>query len=305
MTFSDDAGVHIDPLGGLTLRQTRWLVAEAHKVLTRLRVDARLVTGDAFELTTGQTIGLVNLARTIHGLPRKTWPRAVREHLTTMVGTDMTRSPAPDQLRPKLQNADMLPTGPMAYEPLEPLPGVLAVLSAQWDGATAVYGTLDQIGMPRDEAYDIALSNLAGLPLPRWTRRRADKRVAGSWVEFLDSPDPCGAARVLLLPEMFRRVLKQPFPASGVLVAVPTKHELWIHVPTDPDTTIATALRLVVLAMETFCSDPHPVSPDIFLVSPDMQARTLITADPEGVDLHPDVMTDLLMALDPGHEQAG
>ena len=143
---------------------------------------------------------------------------------------------------------------------------------------------------------------MAGLPRPRHTRRRIDPHTRNSWVEFLDSSDAYGAARVVVLPEVLRTVLRTDFPPHGVLVAVPTKFELWVHVPVDED-VVVTALRMSWLAYRTWAEEPYPVSPDVFLVSPDMQAVRLVSPDRKGCDLDEGAMLGLLRSLEEG--QAG
>lgn len=284
-------------LPGLTTADTRWLVAEAQRILTDLGETSTVLDGVALTLADGQVMGLDNLARTISRMPRKRWSHAVREQLSALVGLRVDQPPTRDALRVKLwprERADEL----LTYDALEPLPGVVAVLAAQGDRVSHEFGRLDLVG-DRDEAYDTALTNISGLPRPRHTRRRIDPRVTGSWVEFLDSSDAYGAARVVVLPEIMRTVLRTDFPPHGVLVAVPTKFELWVHVPVDED-VVATAVRMSWLAHRTWVEEPYPISPDIFLVSPDMRATRLVRPDRKGCDLDEAAMHGLLRSLEDG-----
>lgn len=284
-------------LPGLTVADTRWLVAEAQRILTDLGRTSTVLDGVALTLADGQVMGLDNLARTISRMPRKRWSRAVREQLSALVGLRVDQPPSRDSLRVKLwprERADEL----LTYDALEPLPGIVAVLAAQGDRVSHEFGRLDLVG-DRDEAYDTALTNITGLPRPRHTRRRIDPRVTGSWVEFLDSSDAYGAARVVVLPEIVRTVLRTDFPPYGVLVAVPTKFELWVHVPVDED-VVATAVRMSWLAHRTWTEEPYPISPDIFLVSPDMRATRLARPDRRGCDLDGAAMLGLLRSLEDG-----
>lgn len=284
-------------LPGLSTADTRWLVAEAQRVLIDLGETSTVLDGVALTLGDERVMGLDNLARTVSLLPRKRWPRQVREQLTVLVGARPDRPPEPEDLRVKLwprEKADEL----LTYEALEPLPGVVAVLAAQADRMSHEFGRLDLVG-DREAAYDRALANLAALPLPRHTRRRADPRVSSSWVEFFDGPDAYGAARVTILPELLRRMLRTDFPPHGVLVAVPTKFELWVHVPVDGD-VVETAIRLSWLAYRTWSEEPYPISPDVFHVSPDMQAVRLVAPDGHGCRVDEVALGRLLAALDGG-----
>ena len=280
-------------LPGLTTADTRWLVAEARRVLTELGETSTVVDGVALTLADERVMGLDNLARAISRMPRKRWARAVRDQLTTLHPARPDRPPAKQDLRVKLwpaERADDL----LEYEALEPLPGLVAVVAAQGDGYSQEFGRLDLVG-DRDEAYDVALGNVAALPRPRHTRRRIHPRVPGSWVEFLDSPDAYGAARVTVLPDLLRK-LRIDFPPHGVLVAVPTKFELWVHVPVDED-VLDTAVAMSWVALRTFAEEPYPISPDIFLVSPDMHAIRLVRPDAQGFDLDDRALRSLLRQM--------
>ena len=285
--------IHDPRLPGLSSRDTRWLVDEARRVLADLGHSAEVLDGVALTVTDGPVVGLDNLARTLSRLPRKRWSRCVREQLSTLARARPDADVATEDVFVKLwtrERADEL----LTYPAIEPLPGVVAVLAARGDGFTHEFGRLDQLG-DRDAAYDTALTNLAGLPLPRHTRRRADPRVPGSWVEHLHAGDPFSAARVAVLPDLLRR-LGIDFPSHGVLVAVPTKHDLWVHVPTDED-VVQTALTMSRLAYRAWAEEPYPVCPDVFLVSPDMRASLLVSPEREHVDLDERAMVTLLTAL--------
>ena len=234
-------------LPGLTAADARWLVAEAQQVLSQLGQSSTVLDGVALKAEDGRVVGLDNLARTVSHLPRKRWARAVRDQLTTLQAARLDEPPAQEDLRVKLwpteRSAELL-----EYEPLEPLPGLHAVLAAQGQGFSKEYGRLDLVG-DRDEAYARALLNVAALPRPRHTRRRLDPRVRSSWVELLDSDDAYGAARVTVLPDLLRRMHIE-FPRHGVLVCVPTKSELGVHVPVDEE-VIETAVRMSWLSHRT------------------------------------------------------
>lgn len=280
-------------LPGLTVTDTRWLVAEARRVLDDLGRSTDVIDGVALKVDGGMTMGLDNLARTVSMMPRKRWARAVRDQLTTLDSSTPDRRPAREDLRVKLwpeAQADDL----LTYEPLRPLPGVVAVVAAQGEGFSQEYGRLDLVG-DRDEAYDTALANVAALPRPRHTRRRVAPDVRSSWVEFLDSRDAYGAARVTVLPELLR-TLRIDFPAHGVLVAVPTKFELWVHVPVD-EHVLDTAVAMSWLAFRTFAEEPYPICPDVFLVSPDMHAVRVVAPDARGFDLDERTLRELVRAM--------
>ncbi|MCY7401178.1 MAG: hypothetical protein LH477_09490 [Nocardioides sp.] len=279
-------------LPGLSAADTRWLVAEAQRVLADLGETSTVLEGVALTLADQRVMGLDNLARAVSRLPRKRWARAVRDQLTALVHVRPDTTPAIEDLRVKLWPAER--ADDLTYEPLEPLPGVVAVLAAQGNGVSLEFSKLDLVG-ERDEAYQAALTNVAGLPRPRHTRRRIDPHSRNSWVDFLDSGDAYGAARVVVLPDLMRK-LRIDFPPHGVLVAVPTKFELWVHVPVHED-VVQTALTMSWLAHQTWVEEPYPVSPDVFLVSPDMDAVRLVRPDHHGCEVDERTMLGLVRAM--------
>jgi hypothetical protein len=282
-------------LPGLSTTDTRWLVAEARRVLEDLGRPSEVLDGVALTIPDGPVVGLDNLARTVSRMPRRRWSRAVREQLTVLADMRPDQPPERRDLRVKLWPKERAGEF-FTYEAIEPLPGVVAVVAAQGDRVSHEFGRLDLVG-DRDEAYDTALTNVAGLPLPRHVRRLVDPHVPTSWVECLESTDAYGAARVTVLPDLLRR-MGIDFPEHGLLVAVPTKHRLWVHVPVDGD-VVDTALALARLAHETWAGQPYPISPDVFLLSPDMQATLLLRPDREGCDVDRRALRRLLDAVEP------
>lgn len=297
--MTNSAAPRIPPLSA---SDTRWLCDQAHKVITDLGHSAELTDEMIFLLPDGRTAGLHNLARTVNRLPRRKWCAAVRDQLVALLSVDPTTAPDPSMLRTKLwtrERADAC----LGYDPLEPLPGVVAVLASQGRGVTLEFGKLDLLG-DREWAYATALDNMSKLPLPRWSRRRIEPDEPSSWVEFLEAEDALSAARVVILPDLVRRVFQTTFPAAGIVVAVPTKHDLWVHVPVD-DRVLQTAFKMAYDAYLRWGQAPYPITPDVFIVSPDMHAERLLVPDRNGVDVNGDAMTRILDAVSgPPHRQA-
>jgi hypothetical protein len=297
MTNSD-----VPRLPGLSARDTHWLGKEACRVLAELGRTAEVIDGVALRLVDDNVLGLDNLARTVSRLPRRKWRGAVRDQLVALLSLDPTSAPDPSALRTKLwprERADDF----LKYEPLEPLPGVVAILAAQGQGATLEFGELDLIG-DREDAYATALDNMSKLPLPRWSRRRIEPQEPSSWVEFLHAEDALSAARVVILPDLVRRVFRTSFPATGVIIAVPTKHDLWVHFPVD-EGVLQTAFAMAYDAYMRWAQAPYPITPDVFVVSPDMQAERLLVPDRQGVDVNEAAMARILDAVsEPPHRRA-
>lgn len=287
-------------LPGLSSSDTRWLLKEAEQLVRERGFAPVLDDGLFFRLPDGRTLGLHNLALAVRRLPRRKWRRYVRDHLATILSVDPAAPITRDQIFAKLW-AEEDACEFAAYEPLMPLPGVAALLVAKAQGATQEFGSLDQLG-DRDEAYAAALENLGALPRPRHVRRLVDPHGPNSWVEFLSGTGPFGAARVLVLPELLRQVLRRDFPSSGVLVSVPNKFELWVHEPVD-ESVVPTAVAMAWHSYADWGQSPYAISPNVFLVSPDMRAQVLVAPDRDGVEIHTAAMDELWQRL-PGPRDA-
>lgn len=289
-------------LCGLTTRDTRWLLDEALRVLTDLDHPASVVDGVALTLDDGRTMGLDNLARTISWLPRGQWARAVRDQLSALVDLVPDQPPATTDLRVELwarERADEF----LTYDAMGPLPGVVAVLAAQGDRVLTIRCPGSHRGpgrrlRRRPDQPGRAASPPTHAAAHRPARARPVGRVPGQH-GFLRCRTRRGPARPA--PPSADRL-----PPHGVLVAVPTERELWVHVPVD-ENVVQTALTMSSLAYRTWAEEPYPISPDVFLVSPDMQATRLVKPDHEGCELGQAAMLHLLTALEgpPGQSRAG
>ncbi|CAB4737365.1 unannotated protein [freshwater metagenome] len=115
---------------------------------------------------------------------------------------------------------------------------------------------------------------------------------------MLRADDSFGASRVMVLPEALRRTLRREIPPSGVLVAVPHKFEMWLHFPVD-DSVLDVSVGMAFDALCAWAQEPFPLSPHVYLVSPDMHAEVLVAADAEGASLDHRRLRQLIRSLPP------
>lgn len=285
---------YVHPLGA---QDSRWLLREVESVLRTLGRTWTLVDGPAFQLTDGPIMGLDNLARRLHLAPRRSWRHLVKTQVTTLLsGFDPQAAIRDEDLRIRLLDPQAMPD--LDYEPLRSLPGLEGVLSAQGPGLTALLGKLETVGAERDDAYARALENLAALPLPQHVRRRLDPDLPSSWIDVLRADDSFGASRVMVLPEVLRGTLRREIPPSGILVAVPHKFEMWLHFPVD-DSVLDVSVEMAFAALCAWAEEPFPLSPHVYLVSPDMHAELLVAADAEGASLDHRLVRQLVRSLPP------
>ena len=240
------------------------------------RGDGVLITAD------GNQTGLENLARMVAPEPMDVWPDIVDAHIGSLAKAwQMQDEPVdPATLLVKLRRFADIPDTFFAYQPLEPLPGVAGVLAADLPDVVKEFGSLDQVG-DRDEAYDRALHNLAALPLPSHSTYTIDETKPSTELHFFHSEDFFGAARVMVLPDLLRRTIGVEIPPHGVLVAIPTRHTLNVHVPKDAE-TIQVINTLAVATVNQYDAEPGAITPDVFHIGPDMIATQLTRVDDEG-----------------------
>jgi hypothetical protein len=208
--------------------------------------------------------GLANLARTVAELPRQQWRSAVAAHFAQM--TDPSEPPpVPDDLESELYlrlvcASTIDPT--WAEDTPEFMPGVLTVPATYTGRAVAMHFNLDRLGVTREEATRLGLSNLRRL---KDTVERV--RYDGAEVAALTG-SMFTASRALVLDAVLRESLRIENPTYGCLVAMPARDMLLVHVLRDP--TAHTALTMLrALSPSLFASRPGPVSPHVYYYTAD------------------------------------
>jgi hypothetical protein len=222
----------------------------------------------------GQTYGLHNLAAHVVAVPRRAWPDVARRHVRDMVVADRTPHPKSlddvrDQVLLKLRAVSELPSEPPAYAP-EVLPGIVAV--AAIDYPTHVSELLDADRLTALGGWEavrpVAMDNLRRLELPHVEDIVAQAGDPTSVVHVMVADDFFGAARVCVLDQVMAAAVGVERPKYGVLVAVPNRHVMAVHVPTG--TGLLAALNtLAALAAGESVEAPGPISPFVYLISPD------------------------------------
>ena len=234
----------------------------------------------------GHVHGLSNLAATVSLVPRREWPGLVRRHVATMLQAHETEEPADldaarDLLLVKLRAAAEIPSPRPLYAP-EVLPGVLAV--AALDYPTHVSELLsdervDELG-GWEAVREVAWSNLRRLPAPARQDLHGDPDRQDGTVHVLTSEDFFGASRLLLLDELLAG-LGVERPAHGVLLVVPNRHLLAVHVLRGPGVVAAVDV-LVRLAAGEHAGRPGPVSPHVYFRAADGRTQQVTRVQDDG-----------------------
>lgn len=246
--------------------------------------------GEGVLVGDGIVHGLGNLAAVVAQLPRRQWPAAVERHVSTMIEAHATAEPttleeARPLLLPKLRPIASLDVGRPSYAP-EPLPGVLAVAALDYPTHVSELLSderLDALG-GWDAVRDIAFANLRRLPPPHHDTIDGDPSRSDAVVHLLATDDFFGASRVLLLDEVLAGIGIER-PRHGVLLAVPNRHLLAVHVLAGVG--VVPALQtLVRLAAGEHDAQPGPVSPQVFYRAADGRTQQVTRVTDGHVGVH-------------------
>jgi hypothetical protein len=280
-------GSRPDPsLPMLTVDEAAWLAA---LVRTAFAEHGRETTPDGSGglRGDGQTYGLHNLAAHVAAVPRRAWPDVARRHVHDMVAADRTPHPTSldevrDQVLLKLRAVSELPPEPPLYAP-EVLPGIVAV--AAIDYPTHVSELLDVERLTPLGGWSavrpVAMENLRRLELPHVEDIVAQAGDPTSVVHVMVADDFFGAARVCVLDQVLAASLGVERPRHGVLVAVPNRHVMAVHIPTGTG-FLAALNTLAALAAGESVEAPGPISPYVFLITPDGVVEQVTTRGEDG-----------------------
>ncbi|MCL2454828.1 MAG: hypothetical protein FWD18_05940 [Micrococcales bacterium] len=143
-------------------------------------------------------------------------------------------------------------------------------------GDTGVSAPVDPAAHGGEErCVRAALDGLRALPRPRHQTLTAGRAE----VETFVSEDVFGASRLLMLDELMAETMLVERPSHGMLVIVPNRHMLGVHV-LESVLAIPSALRLLgdlALAEHRIAG---PLSPWVYFRSPDK--RLSLLASPDG-----------------------
>lgn len=220
-------------------------------------------------------VGLSNLARVVVRYEEDDWPALVEEHLRHILEQLRDGSPPlpadPErELIQRIVPREALPSDWTTDRP-DFVPGLISVPSMEADGIVTMFLEPSDLDLTWSDAERFGLANL---------------RLLEDAVEFVDhedlriafiSGDGYAASRALVLDTVLRETLQVEHAPYGVLATLPTRDTLILHV--IEDLSVIPALGLLLnLAARCYSRDPGPLSPDVFLVTPDFTWHPATTA---------------------------
>ncbi|GAA3098799.1 hypothetical protein JOF29_005839 [Kribbella aluminosa] len=275
----DHPGLPDPALPPLTRRQADRMVQLALTAAAGLglsltyRGDAALVPAD--RSVDEPVLGLNNLARAVGHHEEDRWPEIVAEHLDAIVKQFRAGAPLPPddpehELIQRIVARDSLPAKWTADRP-DFLPGLIAVPSTDDGGIITMFLEPADLGVSRPDADRFGLANLRRLQDEVTYVDDQDIRIA-----FV-SGQGYAASRALVLDTVLRESLQVQAAPYGVLAALPARDTLILHVIEDLGVIPALGLMLN-LAARCYARDPSPLSPEVYLVTPDLAWHPATTA---------------------------
>lgn len=195
---------------------------------------------DHVEDAEGRQFGLGNLAARCHAAGKeRRWRAVVQDHvrglLASVDGPDLLAEMTPEQIRRqvyvRLYDAESLPDRTDFSYAEEPLPGVLALLAVDFPETVSllVDDDVERLG----GAAALRAAGMENLRRVEGLEHRTLTGKGGARVEFVEGESVFTASLALLPPELLERVLGTREAPDGVLVAVPDRHTLLLHVLRD------------------------------------------------------------------------
>jgi hypothetical protein len=224
---------------------------------------------DRVEDRKGTTLLLWNIGALCIGAEPSDWPRLVAEHvrLVTMPGRDLAELSQEEldrNLYVRLVDAAAAPDPATLAHARVVAPGLLEVLAVDlWDSvATPTPADLAGRG-PLGELLDRGRRNLRGLlaggGLRVETVGQRGRFTAVTGDSFFT------ASLALLLSETVEHFTMDEDWGRGVLVAVPTRHQL-LYRPIDTSDAAPALHAMHHAALHGFSREPAPLSPDVYWV---------------------------------------
>lgn len=230
----------------------------------------------------GTQYGLSNLAANLATIARDRWPEAVHQHARVMVQAQHSESSialadVSDRIYLRLHHEDAYPARPEYGEP--PLPGVVALVAIDHPDHVQSLLSLDGVGS-WDEVRAAALENIRRLPpmTPHLTFADAENRRAP--IHVFDTDDVFASSRFFVLDQLLGQIGVER-PAHGVLLIVPSRHVLALHVLDGPDVVLAIR-GLVNLGRGQHDGHAGAISPDVYYLAADGRTQQLTSLGEDG-----------------------
>lgn len=238
------------------IRQRMAAALAERGVRTTQRGPVLLVNG------TETVLPMDNLARMCNQAPESEWERIVDNHaaLTATVGDGTAPRPDESAGRPvlRLMSDDGLPEE-FAVGHARPVgDGLVETVALDLPDRVRILNDDDVAGADLSALLATARANLLTEPVEY--QRFVDE---GAVLHRVYGDSMFVASKALVLPELMREVAQLAPPAGGVLLALPSRHELLFH-PVVDQTVIPALNELTRYARGLFEQSPGPLTPHVY-----------------------------------------
>lgn len=228
------------------------------------------------------TVDLRNVRQLCRGADRRDWPQILVDHLAGLAQVRAHPRGYDDlhRVRPLLRSR-LYPEAEFLLDDVEArpvAPGVVEALVVSEEGAIATLPRAQVAGWgaPVDELYLRARAavHAEGLPAVR------EVDVDGAVLLAAESPSFFTTTSVFWLPEL------TGVPADGALVALPTRHLLFVH-PIRDATVVPAVQAMIVNAYAFHEQGPGSLSPHLYWWRDGALSLLPATVDPDRVSFRP------------------
>lgn len=256
----------VDPavFRGYQLREVRRLLVE----VLQEEGFAVEVYPDHVRTADGREFGLQSLLARCRREPPVTWRQIVADQVRSLLGScrpdllsTLDLEGAAGRVFPRLNDRHVVPPQMAdAYTYARPVVGdLIEMLALESDLSVLWLRDADVERIGPDALRALALRNLASV---REHRQRTVALRHGARVHVLEGGGHT-ASQVLLLPDVLRRVFRTGDFPGGVLVAIPTKYEMWLH-PIVDHSAYAAYFGLFDETVRAYGEDPGALSPYVY-----------------------------------------
>lgn len=217
----------------------------------------------------GRGFGLWNVATQCRDERRRRWPQLVSRHVAGALASldgpppleGTSREVALRQVHLRLYDTDSL-QGLAPAHAQQLVPGISIVLALDLPTTVAVLRDEDVAALgDLDELMAAGRRNLLTVLGP--THHEQVTARQGTRLDLLAGESFFTASLALLLPEVIEHIDPGAAPADlGVLVAVPTRNKLALHVVRDATAVVAVEV-LAQFAGSGYATEPGPLSPHV------------------------------------------
>jgi hypothetical protein len=222
---------------------------------------------DRVEATGGAQYGLTNVAAACRTAPAKNWPDIVTWHVDRVLRAldaptvaDLDDETVLSRVFVRLMGTSMVPDLSWYGYRRELGGDLIEVLALDSEDSVTLLSDHDVARFGVQSLRESGLVNLLAEPFGEWERIEV---APGAAFGLLVGESVFTASRLLTLNDVLRRTLGEISTPDGVLVCVPTRHQLAVHVLAD-ETVMPVLPAMARLALTGYDDGVGPVSPHLF-----------------------------------------